>query len=89
MRAICLLMLAVSMSGCVTQRPTVWYKDGADQQVFARDKAQCEYEVESSVKGPITVGLQTEIGRAYDMALQKKKLMDLCLKAKGYTPKYQ
>lgn len=89
MKTVWLLMLAVVISGCVTPKPTVWYKGGATQEEFAKDKAQCEYEVESSVRGPVTSGLQTEIGRAYDMAQQKRKLMDLCLKAKGYTPQRQ
>ncbi len=75
MRAAIIIAAATLLSACVTQ-PT-WVKAGGD---LATDKAVCEFEAE---KAAVSSSLNSAIA-AYEQAERRRKVMDLCMRSKGW-----
>ena len=58
-------------------KPVQWAKSGGDQ----REKLQCELEAE---KAAVSSDMNAMVA-AYEKAERRNKVMDLCMRSKGWT----
>lgn len=73
------ILIAVSMAACGTPQPLKpWLKPGGN---LAQDDAACKFEAE---KGAVSSDPNAMMA-AYERAERRNKLMDLCMRAKGWT----
>jgi hypothetical protein len=89
MRIITVIAIALFTTGCTR----TYVKPGATVYDFERDKAQCEYEAAAATANfsnpQQTYSLGQAAGAGFGSGLaegmKKIELMDLCLKARGWT----
>ena len=80
MRLAAILSMAALVAACAaphSQRP--WVKD--DGGNLAQDQAVCEFEAE---KGAVSSDPNGVIA-AFEKADRRRKIMDLCMRSKGWT----
>lgn len=71
-------LLAALLTACAAPPPRPWVKDGGN---LAQDQAVCEFEAE---KAAVSSDPNAVIA-AYEKADRRRKMMDLCMRAKGWT----
>lgn len=87
-RHVFIATLVVTLAACAAPRPVVWYKSGADQAQFEKDRLECEYEAMKSVQ-TYDPSMRTMIGQELDLAMRRSDLQAMCLRVRGYTPHTQ
>lgn len=79
MRLAAILTAALILAACGTPpSPKPWIKQGGN---LAQDEAACKFEAE---KGAVSSDPNAMLA-AYEKAERRNKLMDLCMRAKGWT----
>ena len=78
MRLAAILTMAALLAACAMPPAKPWVKDGGN---LAQDSATCEFEAE---KAAVSNSLNSVIA-AYETAERRHKIMDLCMRAKGWT----
>ena len=71
-------LLAALLTACAVPPPRPWVKAGGN---LAQDQAVCELEAE---KGAVSSDPNAVIA-AYEKADRRRKIMDLCMRSKGWT----
>lgn len=77
-RCVIPVMLAALLTACAAPPHRPWVKEGGN---LAQDQAVCEFEAE---KAAVSNSLNSVIA-AYEVAERRRKIMDLCMRAKGWT----
>lgn len=83
--------LALLLVGCGPS--FMWVKSGATQQEFDQDMARCQYEAASSTASysyaPTSYGMAGSISsgfaEGFEVGMRKNELINLCMRAKGYS----
>ena len=78
MRLAAILSMAALLAACAMPPAKPWVKDGG---TLAQDQAVCEVEAE---KGAVSSDPNAMIA-AYEKADRRRKIMDLCMRSKGWT----
>lgn len=82
MKKIIMLLLGMFlMFGCASGK--LWYKNGATQQSFNKDKMECQYQGKLATAGRDNIssyGIASGIGTG----LERLELFKMCMKLKGY-----
>lgn len=78
MRLAAILTMAALLAACAMPPAKPWVKDGGN---LAQDQAVCEFEAE---KAAVSSDPNAVIA-AYEKADRRRKMMDLCMRAKGWT----
>lgn len=75
MKPITILILATFLTACA---PRIYSRPDSGEADFAKDKAQCTYEVTSHTQtGPFS--------DPFEIAFNRAELMDLCLQGRGWV----
>lgn len=78
-RLAAILSMAALLAACAAPQPQrPWVKDGGN---LAQDQAVCEFEAE---KGAVSSDPNGVIA-AFEKADRRRKIMDLCMRSKGWT----
>ena len=73
------ILIAVSVAACGTPQPLKpWLKPGGN---LAQDDAACKFAAENGAVSSDPNAMMA----AYERAERRTKLMDLCMRAKGWT----
>ena len=83
MRLIVLLTCcAIASAGCAQKK--IFTKPSFSQAEWGRDMADCRFKAASSTQN-VDYGYRTVFGQTLDQAIRRNELIELCLRAKGYS----
>jgi len=69
------------LSGCATTTPMVWYKSGASQEEYSRDRYNCLREAQQPVTGSY---VNRYAGESSGQIITNNQLYSACMNAKGW-----
>ena len=84
-----LVIVAISLSGCVTTPQITYSKPGASEQDFKRDNYECMQSSKTSWSGGGSglIGLAMIVGSSSAAQSSANKTHLMCMEARGYTPR--
>jgi hypothetical protein len=85
------LIALLLATACATTAQPLWYKPGADQQDFAKDKYECMQDSKTSWSGGGTgiIGIAAMAGAAADAQSKANATFKMCMEARGWVMQAQ